>query len=116
MKKIKIVLLAISGLFLVSCESSTVQDVSVVVKNPTYDANIKEVMTSKCTSCHYGGNQNPDLENYAQVKDAILNGDLLCRIDDPSVCFGSIMPESGRMPQATIDMIKLWQTQNYPEN
>ena len=52
MKNLKIVLLAISGLFIVSCESTTVQDVSSVVTNPTYNAHIKPVMTSKCTSCH----------------------------------------------------------------
>jgi hypothetical protein len=113
MKNLNIILLAISGLFLVSCESTTIQDVSGVVTNPTYNANIKPVMTSKCTSCHSNGNQYPNLETYAEVKDATQNGNLLCRLD--ATC-GNIMPQSGRLPQATIDMINTWADLNYREN
>jgi hypothetical protein len=113
MKNLKIVLLAMSGLFLVSCESTTVQDLSTVVVNPTYNANIKPIMTSKCTSCHGGGNQYPNLETYSEVKDASLNGNLLCRLD--ATC-GNIMPQSGSLPQATIDMINKWADLNCREN
>ena len=113
MKNLKIVLLAISGLFLFSCESTTIQDVSGVVSNPTYNAHIKPVMTSKCTSCHSGGNQYPNLETYSEVKDASQNGNLLCRLD--AQC-GNIMPQSGSLPQATITMINKWATNNFPEN
>ena len=113
MKIFKIVLVAISGLFLVSCESSTIQDVSPLVVSPTYNANISQVITSKCTSCHSNGNQYPNLESYAEVRDAAENGVLLCRID--ASC-GNIMPQEGGMPQATITMIKTWATNNFPEN
>ena len=113
MKNLKIVLLAMIGLFVVSCESTTVQDVSTVVTNPTYDAHIKPVMISKCTSCHSGGNQNPNLTTYTEVKTATETGNLLCRLD--ATC-GNIMPQSGRLPQATIDMINKWADLNYREN
>lgn len=113
MKNLKIVLLAISGLFLVSCESTTTQDISAVVTNPTYNANVAGVMNAKCTGCHGGGNQYPNLETYAEVKDAAQNGTLLCRLD--ASC-GSIMPQEGSLPQATITMITLWKTQGYLEN
>jgi hypothetical protein len=113
MKDLKIVLVTICGLFLVSCESTTIQDISGVVTNPTYNANIKEVMSAKCTGCHAGGNQCPNLETYSEVKDASLNGNLLCRLD--ASC-GNIMPQSGRLPQATINMITTWAALNYKEN
>ena len=113
MKNLKIVLLALGGFLLVSCEATTEQDISSVVVNPTYNAHIKPVMTSKCTSCHSGGNQNPNLETYSEVKDASMNGNLLCRLD--ATC-GNIMPQSGRLPQATIDMINKWADLNYREN
>jgi hypothetical protein len=113
MKYLKIGVVVICGLFLVSCESNTIQDVSTVVVNPTYNANIKPVMTSKCIGCHSNGNQNPNLETYTQVKEATLNGSLLCRLD--ATC-GNIMPQSGRLPQATIDMITKWADLNYREN
>ncbi len=113
MKKIKIVLLAISGLFLVSCESSTTQEISAVVTNPTYNANVASVMSAKCTGCHAGGNQYPNLETYAQVKDASRNGNLLCRL--VASC-GNIMPQSGALPTATVTMINTWAVNNFPEN
>jgi len=113
MKNIKIVLLAFVGLFLISCESTTIQDVSGVVTNPTYNANVKEVMTSKCTGCHSVGGQSPSLTTYSQVKVSSQNGDLLCRLD--ASC-GNIMPQSGPLPQATINMINTWANNNFPEN
>jgi hypothetical protein len=113
MKNLNIVLLAISGLFLVSCESATVQDISAVITDPTYTSHIAPVMAAKCTSCHAGGNESPNLETYAEVKEATQNGDLLCRLD--ASC-GSIMPQEGSLPQATITMITLWKTQGYLEN
>jgi cytochrome c5 len=114
MKNLNIVLLAISGLFLVSCESSTMQDISAVVTNPTYNSNVASVMSAKCTSCHGGGNQSPNLETYAEVKDATQNGSLLCKIEGS--CGGEIMPPDGALPQATITMINTWATNNFPEN
>jgi hypothetical protein len=111
MKKIKIFLVLLCGTLIVSCESNTIQDVSVIVTSPTYTTNIEPVTSSNCVGCHSGGNQNPDLETYNQVVDATKNGKLLCKINGSC---GSIMPPSGKMPQATIDMIKLWASNNYP--
>ena len=113
MKNLKIVILAISGLFLVSCESATIQDISAVITNPTYTAHVAPVMTAKCTGCHAGGNQYPNLETYSEVKDASQNGNLLCRLD--ASC-GNIMPQEGALPAATITMINTWATNNFPEN
>jgi len=111
MKNIKIVLLAISGLFLVSCESSTIQDVSVVVKDPTYVANVKEVIDLKCVSCH------SYLSTYSGVMNAAKTGDLLCSLD--ATCSSGLrrMPDGGEaLPDNTINMIKLWAEQGYIEN
>ncbi|MSP85440.1 MAG: hypothetical protein EXR18_06420 [Flavobacteriaceae bacterium] len=113
MKNLNIVLLSICGLFLVSCESNTTQDISAVITNPTYTSHVAPVMSAKCTSCHAGGNQYPNLETYAEVKEATQNGDLLCRLD--ASC-GRIMPQSGALPTATINMINNWANTNFPEN
>ena len=113
MKNIKLIILVLNGLFLVSCESTTIQDISGVVTNPTYNSNIKQIMTSKCTGCHSSGGQYPNLETYSQVKASSQNGTLLCRLD--ASC-GNIMPQSGSLPQATITMINTWASNNFPEN
>jgi hypothetical protein len=52
------------------------------------------------------------METYSQVRAATENGDLICRIDDQSC--GSVMPQSGRMPQTNIDIIKKWADNGYP--
>jgi hypothetical protein len=121
MKNIKAILLTvIIGVFFASCESKTYDEIATVT-DPKYSPNVKAVMTSRCIGCHSAGaatQQEPYLENYEQVKDAAENGSLLCLIDNPTDCFyeaSSIMPPEGRMPQATIDMIKLWATNGFPE-
>jgi hypothetical protein len=112
MKKIIIFSILLAGSLFTSCNSNTYDEISFVA-NPTYVANVGPIIKSSCSGCHSGGSRFPNLETYAEVKEAISNGDLICRIDDPSVCFGKIMPESGRMPQTTIDMIKLWRDQGF---
>ncbi len=104
---------AIIGAMLVSCESNTYEEVAGVVEFPTYNANVKGIMESKCNSCHnpdYG--QEPYLQDYAMVKDACENGSLLCKIDGSC---GSIMPTEGKMPKARIDIIQNWAAQGFVE-
>jgi hypothetical protein len=74
--------------------------------------NIKPIVQANCVACHSVGNQYPNLENFAEVKDAVMNGNLFCRID--SSC-GPIMPPQGSLPKITIDMIKSWATANFPQ-
>lgn len=111
MKNVVVILIVIVALVLNSCESKTYEDISGVTNNPTYTKNIGPIIASNCLSCHANGSQYPNLENYTEVKEAITEGILICRIDDQSC--GSVMPQSGRMPQTTIDLIKLWVSQGY---
>lgn len=109
MKKFKIVAMIMSTVFMVSCTSNTYQEISAPVTNPTYTTNVEPVIKANCTGCHNGG-EYPNLETYAEVKDATQNGALICRISNNC---GSVMPPSGALSQQTIDLIKLWQTQGY---
>ena len=102
----------VTGVIIVSCDSSTYGDISVVT-NPTYNANIGPIVKASCSGCHSGGQQLHDFTNYAQVKEGLQNGNILCRIDQSQSC-GSVMPQSGAMPQTTIKMFLLWQSQGYP--
>ncbi len=109
MKKAVLVVLLVVIVFvggiMDSCESSTYQEISPVVTNPTYSVDIAPIFSSKCGGCHN------DLGNYTQVKNAILNRNLICRIEDQSC--GNIMPPQGKMPQYIVDMIKRWRDQEY---
>ena len=104
-----IMLFFISLMVIISCESNTYSELELLSENPTYVANIKPLITENCISCHANGQQYPNLETYAEVKDACLNGNVICRIDTQSC--GSVMPQSGKMPQSKINSIKLWISQ-----
>lgn len=122
MKKVIIFLiLIVSGTVYVSCDSNTYKEIATVT-NPTYTDNIAPVFKSNCTSCHSeaGSRSDSPLETYEQVKASVElapgDGGILCYIDDPSACFTeTIMPPTGRMPQTTIDMIKLWKEQGFAQ-
>jgi mono/diheme cytochrome c family protein len=105
---------AIVASTLFSCQSNTYDDISPKnVTNPTYAKNIKPIFDANCVSCHsqLGTGQYPNLEVYSEVKDGCENGNVICRIDQ--TCGGDVMPPAGRMPQKTIDLIKLWKSQGY---
>lgn len=113
MREIKTFLMASCAVFIVSCESNTYNEISTQTVNPTYNANIKQIVTNNCTSCHFGANQFPNLETYNAVKNACLNNNLVCRIESESC--GERMPLGGKLPQSDIDLIKLWVANGFTE-
>jgi hypothetical protein len=115
MKKIIIIVIIFTGILMyTSCDSNTYGEVSVV-ENPTYTKNIGPLFDSRCTGCHKNNEQFPNLQTYVQVKEAVDEGDVLCKIDNPAQCNidNTIMPPSGRMQQSTIDMVKKWKEQGF---
>lgn len=110
MKKFILIILFVSAvIYMNSCTSTTYEEISTAVPNPTYTANIEPVIRANCTGCHSGG-QFPNLTTYEQVKESTLGGTLICRIDQSQSC-GSVMPQSGAMSKQTIDKIILWKNQ-----
>ncbi len=99
------------SVFIVSCESNTYSEISRPAGNPTYEANVKNIVQHNCLSCHSGTNQYPNLETYDGVKNACLNANLVCLIESNSC--GERMPLGGSLPQTDIDMIKLWATNGF---
>ena len=99
-----------SVVFMASCQSNTIAEISPIVTNPTYVANIKPIFDSQCTSCHSNGDRFPDLTTYAKVRDAVENGNVLCRINGSC---GGIMPQSGKMSQVVLDEITTWKNLGY---
>ena len=119
MKVIKIVSLAILISFLISCSSSTYEEISGKTPAiPTYVADIKPLIDTNCKSCHGASTsqaQYPPLDTYADVKlatDATLGGSVICRI---SAACGEVMPPSGQLPQTKIDLVKKWAATGYTE-
>ena len=114
------IVLPLIALALLSCETHTYEDIeenTVVADTVTYNAQAKVIIDANCITCHADGGSASfrPLTNYAEVKDAVLNTNLLERIQmqtgEPSV-----MPQSGRMPQGKIDIILQWNADGLSEN
>lgn len=120
MKTPTLLFLSLFAITLLSCSSSddsTTEPDIVVDPDPdpipgqtsTYTAHVKTIIDTNCIECH-GDPLNQGavmmLLTYDQVVDAINNRGLFDRIDTNNAF--NVMPESGRMPQATIDVVKDW--------
>lgn len=113
MGKVKMFLIVLGSVLFFSCESNTYSEISKQTQNPTYEADIVHIIHHNCLSCHYGTNQFPNLETYTGVKNACINVNLVCRIEGESC--GIRMPQGGKLPQADIDLIKLWVRNGFVE-
>ena len=113
MKKI---LLVISICFLISSCTNVSEDdlidATPLPANVTYVDNVKTIIDNNCISCHSNPPMNGapmSLMLYSEVKDAVLNRDLIGRITGTST--GSQMPLGGpKLPQNLIDIIIKWET------
>lgn len=102
----------ISVAFVVSCNSSTYDDISVNYTNPTYTRDIEPIMKENCTSCHNSSIQTPSLTTYKEVINAASKSKFLCVIQAIN-CI--TMPPTGKMSQNNIKLISLWITQGYKQ-
>ena len=106
--------LLLSASFLLSCSNDNPDTLMEDVPNDNvvkYQQNVKSIIDNNCISCHAATPRNGApmaLVTYDQVKNAVQNRGLLNRI---SLNNGNslLMPQSGRLPQATIDIVVKWQ-------
>ncbi len=121
MKSIHLSLLCLSALFLLGCSNDSPSDL-IEEQNPnvaiTYDNTIQSIINNNCLGCHSNPPQNGapfPLVNFDQVFSRADNGQLLRSISrqtgEPRA-----MPPSGRLPQATIDLVEQWIEEGSIEN
>jgi mono/diheme cytochrome c family protein len=107
------IIIALS-LFLYHCESSTFEEISedVIPIEDTirYTTHTKIIFEENCIVCHSPGAEAAfrPLTNYNEVRTAVLETNLLERIQLPNGD-PNLMPKPGRMPQDKINMILQWQ-------
>ncbi len=115
--KITTVLLVFISFF--SCADANESDLIDIVCEDrfTYTDYVKAIIDSNCVSCH---NSSPNangpfsLETYQEVKENTQNGNLLIRINLADGA-NEIMPPTGKMSQANIDVITFWANEGYAE-
>ncbi len=81
-----------------------------------YTNDIKPIMQSSCVGCHASPPVNGapfSLVNFDQVSQR--SGGILNAMSRQNGAAG-IMPPSGRLPQATIDLVQQWIDNGKPEN
>jgi len=81
-----------------------------------YEDDIKPIMQTSCVSCHASPPVNGApfaLVTYDQVRQR--SSRVLATMDRQSGSPGA-MPPSGRLPQATIDIVAQWISDGMPEN
>lgn len=105
-------LVAGSILIFTSCTNHSEDDLINLETTPetvTFINDVKPIIDANCISCHGTSfpQGNLSLTTYSQVKSAVQNNGLLTRISLPDGN-PSLMPTTGRMPQATIDLITAW--------
>lgn len=125
-KSIASVMLLTCVIAFTNCSKSTTEDISPVnnttkdddtptdtTSKVTYKSNIKSIIDGKCVSCH--GSEGPQgeipLVTYTQVKSAAKNGRLI------NVMKGEapVMPPSGKLANATLDLIDKWKADGFLE-
>jgi len=104
---------AVSMLLLIGCSNDSESDLIESIDEETlvsYNATIRTVINNNCVGCHSDPTQNGapfPLTNYDQVLVRAENGQLL-RAISRQTGEARAMPPSGRLPQATIDLIDRW--------
>lgn len=107
-------------LLLSSCDSNTYENLEepqIIIGKATYETNVKVIIDGNCISCHsLGGSASfRPLTTFSEVRNAILNSNLLERIQRQNGEPGQ-MPQTGRMSQDKINTILQWNTDGLLEN
>jgi uncharacterized membrane protein len=97
-----------SVIVLNSCKKEEV--VVPVVPKVTFEKDIKSIITTNCGPCHLaGGTQANKWENYAETKAKVAT--ILDRIQrDPTAAGFMPRGKTAKIPEASITLIKQWQT------
>ncbi len=97
---------------LISCSSD--DDTETPSQNEvTYTNNIKSIIDSSCLNCHGNPVTNGapmSLTNFDEVKDAVINKDLIGRVENGSMPLGDTP-----LTPAQVKAIKDWKVANYPQ-
>uniref|UniRef100_UPI004049AC69 c-type cytochrome n=1 Tax=Flavobacterium sp. TaxID=239 RepID=UPI004049AC69 len=121
MKKISnLIAIICLSLIYFSCTNDSASDLIEPETNDTaitYSTRIVQIMDNQCVNCH--GSTNPSaglsLHTYENVKQTVLQNDLIGRISLPQ---GNslMMPQGGnRMSQNDINAVITWEATEFPE-
>ncbi len=119
-------LIPILSLSLISCTNDSPSDIKKENQNTTtleasvtYEKSksVKDILETNCISCHRESFKLGDLslDNYADVKDAILNRGLIDRINKNKGEPGAMPQDGEKLLESEIDLIEQWKQEGLLE-
>jgi hypothetical protein len=113
MKKYYVLLLLMGPLVFQFCSSS--KKAAAKVPKITYAANIKTIMETNCTPCHFPpkGNKKP-FDTYQSVKDDI--DQIVDRVSRNPIDKGFMPMKHPKLPDSTINVLVQWKKDGLLEN
>lgn len=112
MKKISVLLLLMGAVVLQYCSTSKNAAKTNII---TYAANVKPLMETHCTPCHFPPKGNKKAyDNYTAVRtdiDSILN-----RVNKNPGEKGFMPFKHPKLPDSTINVLVQWKNKGMPEN
>jgi hypothetical protein len=84
-------------------------------KNITYSANVFPIIQQTCaiTGCHIAGFPDGDFTRFEDLKDKVNNGSFKNSVIDGNA---PVMPETGKLPDAQIQVLQCWLKNGAPNN
>ncbi len=116
MRKVYLLVAVMTGLLVVSCESSTYDQVEGFVENPTYVTNIKPLIDNKCNACHAASVSDvagggTALDSYDSFRASVEYGSTLRDIDTTHT-----MPKNrAPLTKGQIKLIYAWKNTGFPQ-
>lgn len=103
-----------------SCTTDSLSDLEeqTNISEITYTSTVKSIMDNNCIVCHGNVPTNGapmSLTTYENVKDAVLNRNLLDRISRSEGTSGAMPLGGPRLPQNDINAISAWIDADFPQ-
>lgn len=110
---IKSISLAMIVFSVVGCTNDSLLDLEAIedIDTVTYTENVKSIIDNNCIFCHGTTPTNGapmSLATFEDVKEAVLNRDLLNRISRPEGSSGAMPLGGPRLSQSNINIINQW--------
>ena len=114
MKKLLVLPMLLLFFVVTSCSSSSEDEVIITPANDvTYTGDIKVIIDSSCLNCHSDPpiNSAPmSLTTYQDVKESVMNRDLIGRIEN-----GSMPPSGANLAATQLQAIKDWEVGGFKQ-
>jgi len=113
-------LLPLLALIFIGCTSDSESDLTEMEEPDgpiSYNGNIRAIINGNCLGCHSDPPRNGapfPLADFQQVRVRAENGSLSTALNRQTGDPGA-MPPSGRLPQATIDLVDQWIDEGFLE-